>query len=217
MCPAAACHQVFICSLSQGFPGSSVVKDPPAKQEMRCGFSPWVGKIPWRRECQRPPVSLPGNPVDRGAWRAVVHRAAESRTLLSTSTTFSTNDVYLRTWCILIWITLRTIHILMKILPPTPAFDICCSVAQSRLTLCDPMDCSIPGLPVLHYLPELVQTHVHWVGDAIQPSYPLSSPSPPALNLSQHQDTVRGLFWGGRCWGEWAGKTPNSIYAPFLR
>ena len=61
------------------------------------------------------------------------------------------------------------------------------SVTQSCLTLCDPMNCSTPGLPVYHQLPEFTQTHVHWVGDAIQPSHPLSSPSPPALNLSQHQ------------------------------
>jgi len=66
----------------------------------------------------------------------------------------------------------------------------CCSVTQLSLTLCDPMDCSTPGLPVHHQLLELTQTHVHWVGDAIQPSHPLSSPSPPAFNLSQHQ----GLF-----------------------
>ena len=64
------------------------------------------------------------------------------------------------------------------------------SVAQSRPTLCDPMDCSTPGFPVHHQLPEYTQTHVHWVGDAIQPFHPLSSLSPPALNLSQHQ----GLF-----------------------
>ena len=63
------------------------------------------------------------------------------------------------------------------------------SVAQSCLTLCDPMDCSTPGLPVHHQLPEFTQTHVHRVGDAIQPSH-LSSLSPPAFNLSQHQ----GLF-----------------------
>ena len=63
------------------------------------------------------------------------------------------------------------------------------SVTQSCPTLCDPMNHSTPG-PVHHQLPETTQTHVHWVGDAIQPSYPLSSPSPPALNLSQHQ----GLF-----------------------
>ena len=52
------------------------------------------------------------------------------------------------------------------------------SVAQSCLTLCDPMNCSTPGLPVHHQLPELTQTHVHRVSDAIQPSHPLSSPSP---------------------------------------
>ena len=61
------------------------------------------------------------------------------------------------------------------------------SVAQLCPTLCDPMNYSTPGLPVHHQLPDFTQTHVHWVGDAIQPSYPLSSPSSPALNLSQHQ------------------------------
>ena len=60
------------------------------------------------------------------------------------------------------------------------------SVTQSYPTLCDPMNCSTPGLPVHHQLPEFTQTHVHWVSDAIQPSHPLSSPSP-ALNISQHQ------------------------------
>ena len=62
-----------------------------------------------------------------------------------------------------------------------------CSVAQSCLTLWDPMDRSMPGSPVLHYLPEFVQSHVCWVSDATQPSHPLSSPSSPALNLSLHQ------------------------------
>ena len=61
------------------------------------------------------------------------------------------------------------------------------SVAQSCPTLCDPMNRSTPGLPVHHQLPESTQTHVHRVGDAIQPSHPLLSPSPPALSLSQHQ------------------------------
>ena len=61
------------------------------------------------------------------------------------------------------------------------------SVTQSCLTLCDPMNRSIPGLPVHHHLPEFTQTHVHRVGDAIQPSHPLLSPSPPAPNPSQHQ------------------------------
>ena len=69
----------------------------------------------------------------------------------------------------------------------------CCvfsSVAESCLTLFDPMNCNTPGLSVHHQLPEFTQTHVHRVGDAIQPSHPLSCPSPPAPNPSQHQ----GLF-----------------------
>ena len=64
------------------------------------------------------------------------------------------------------------------------------SVAQSCPTLCNPMDCSMPGLPVHHQLQEFTQMYVHWVCDAIQPSHPLSSPSLPTFNLSQHQ----GLF-----------------------
>ena len=68
-----------------------------------------------------------------------------------------------------------------------------CSVTQLCLTPCDPMDCSTPGLPVLHHFLQLAQTHVHWVGDATQPSH-LSTSSPLAFNLSQHQ----GLFqWIG--------------------
>ena len=68
------------------------------------------------------------------------------------------------------------------------------SVAQSCLTLCNPMDCNMPDFPVHHQLLEFTQTQVHWVSDAIQPSHPLSSPSLPAINLSQHQ----GLFqWVG--------------------
>ena len=55
-------------------------------------------------------------------------------------------------------------------------------------TLCNPMDCSTPGFPVLHHLPEFAQTHVHWVSDNIQPSHPPSSPSPPAFNFSQYQN-----------------------------
>ena len=65
------------------------------------------------------------------------------------------------------------------------------SVTQSCVTLCDPMDCSTPGLPVHHRLLELAQTHVHRVGDTIQPSHPLLSPSLPAFNLSQHQGLIK--------------------------
>ena len=70
----------------------------------------------------------------------------------------------------------------------------CCSVTKSCPTLRKPMDCSVPGFPVLHYLLQFAKTHIHWVGDAIQPSHPLSPTSPPALNLPQHH----GFFqWVG--------------------
>ena len=79
-------------------------------------------------------------------------------------------------------------------LSPPSSFLLCCyhycSVSKSCQTLCNLMNCSTPGFPVLHYLPEFAQTEVHWIGDAIEPSHALLSPSPPALNLSQHQ----GLF-----------------------
>ena len=72
------------------------------------------------------------------------------------------------------------------------------SVAQSCLTLCEPMNRSTPGLPVHRQLMKFTQTHVHWVGDAIQPSHPLLPPSPLSFNLSQHQ----GLF-------EWVSSSPQ--------
>ena len=77
------------------------------------------------------------------------------------------------------------------------------SVAQSSLTLCNPMDCSTPGFPVHHQLPELTQTYVHWVSDAIQPSHPLSSPSSPAFNLpALGSFPMSQLFaWGGQSIG----------------
>ena len=75
-----------------------------------------------------------------------------------------------------------------------------CSVIQSCPTLWDPMDCRMPGFPVLHHLPEFAQTHVHWIGDAIQPSHPLSPPSPPTSSLSQHQ----GLFQCCYVWSKYS-------------
>ena len=85
------------------------------------------------------------------------------------------------------------------------------SVAQSCPTLCDPMNCRTPGLPVLHQLPEFTQTHVHRVGNAIQLSHPQLSPSPPAPNPSQHQSfPMSQLFaWGGQ-------STGVSAFASFL-
>ena len=75
-----------------------------------------------------------------------------------------------------------------------------CHSVVSCPTFCDPMDCSMPGFHVLHYLLEVAQTHAHWVSDAIQPSHPLSSPSPPALNLSQH-----------KCLFQWVGSLHQEI------
>ena len=82
------------------------------------------------------------------------------------------------------------------------------SVTQSRLTLCDPMDCSMPGFPVLHHLLELTQSHVHQVGDDIQLSHPLSSPLSLAINLSQHQSQ---LFTSG---GQSIGVSVSSSFLP---
>ena len=74
------------------------------------------------------------------------------------------------------------------------------SVAQSCPTLCNPMNCSMPGLPVHHQLPQFTQTHVHRVGDTIQPSHPLSSPSPPASNPSQHQSLFQWVIRWPKYW-----------------
>ena len=89
----------------------------------------------------------------------------------------------------------------------------CCSVTQSCPTLCNPLDGSSPGFPVLHHFPELAQTHVHWVSDAIQPSHPLSSPSPPAFNLSQHRSFLMSLLFasGGQSVGASASVLPMNI------
>ena len=84
---------------------------------------------------------------------------------------------------------IQLIHLYMSLLHQFSSVQFS-SVAQSCPTLCDPMNHSMPGLPVHHQLPEFTQTHVHLVGDAIQASHPLSSPSPPAPNPSQNQ----GLF-----------------------
>ena len=93
------------------------------------------------------------------------------------------------------------------------------SVTQSCLTLCDPMNHSTPGLPVYHHLPEFTQTHVHRVGDAIQPSYSLSSPSPPALNVSQHQDLFQ-LSWlhirWSKYWSFSCSISPSNEYSGLI-
>ena len=93
------------------------------------------------------------------------------------------------------------------------------SVVQSRLTLCDPMDCSTPGFPVHHQLLEFTQTHVHRVGDAIQPSHPLLSPSPPAFNPSQHQGVfqwVSSLHLVTKYWSFSFSISPSNEYSGLI-
>ena len=125
--------------------GSASGKEPTCqcRRHKRCGFNPWVGKIPWGRAWQPTPVSFPGE--SRGQ-RSLVGKCPSDQ--------------------------IR-------------------SVAQSCQTLCDPMNHSTPGLLVHHQLPEFTETHVHRVSDAIQPPHPLSSPSPPAPNPSQHQSLLQ--------------------------
>ena len=92
----------------------------------------------------------------------------------------------------------------------------CCSVAKSCPTLCDPMDCSTPGIPVPHYLPQLAKTHVHWVRDAIWQSHLLSSPSLPAFNLAQHQgfsnESILRIRWP-KYWSFSFSISPSNEYS----
>ena len=94
----------------------------------------------------------------------------------------------------------------------------CCSVSQSCLTLGSPTDCSMPGLPV-YCFPEFAQTHVHWVGDAIPPSHPLLSPSPPTFNLSQHQglsnESVLCIRWP-KYWNFSLSLSPSNEYSGLI-
>ena len=133
----------------------------------------WIPALPFRRcICNTHYFTRNGNslqhsclknPMDREAWWATVHGVTESRTQLS------------------------GFHFTLSHRTDLKQFS---SAAQSCPTPCNPMDHGTSGLPVHHQLPEFTQTHIHWVGDAIQPSHPLSSPLPPALNLSKYQ----GLF-----------------------
>ena len=124
-------------------------------------------------------------PMDRGAWWATVHGVAKNRPWLRTWL-----SLFSQTACLFHYLSLDKNLVLGKqssYLLLFSSVQFSCSVVSNSL---DPMNRSTPGLPVHHQLPESTQTHVHRVGDAIQPSHPLSSPSPPVLSLSQHQ----GLF-----------------------
>ena len=132
------------------------------------GRSPGVGNSsPLHYSCLE-------NPRDRGTWWATVQRVTKNWTQLKWLSTHA--RIYMCVcMCVCVCVYISSVQL----------------VAQSCLTLCNPIDCSTPGLPVHHQLPEPAHTHVHRVGDAIQPYHPLSSPSPPAFNLSQHQGLIQ--------------------------
>ena len=130
------------------------------------------------------------NLMDCGLLGSSVHGILQARILECIAMPSSKGSSWPRNWtrisyvsCIGRWVLYHWSH-QEALYMPSVQFS---SVAQSCPTLCNPTNSSTPGLPVHHQLPESTQTHVHQVGDAIQPSHPLSSPSLPALNLSQHQ------------------------------
>ena len=167
----------------------------------RPGFDPWVGKIPCVRKWQPTPVFFPEESHGQrrlagySPWASKESDTTEQLTLSLSpfqSFTYFTNLTFL-----ISFISLITRKNLSQSLSPQewahqPFHEHCqfSSVAQSCLTLCDPMDHSMPGFPIHRQLPELIQTYVHRIDEAIHPSHPLSSPSPPTFNLFQYQ----GLF-----------------------
>ena len=170
---------------SSGFPRWLGGKES-ACQCRRSGCSPWIGKISCRRKWQFTPVFL-----NEGTTPCIWCE-------------YMCMHVYLRRICFKLCFHPEILQGLEKVgfhsiskkgntkessnyHTIAPISDQIRSVTQSCPTLCDPMNYSTPGLPVHHQLTEFTQTHVHWVSDAIQPSHPLSSPSPPAPNPSQNQ------------------------------
>ena len=145
-------------------------------QEM--GFDPWVEKIPWRMKWQPSPVFLPGEFHGQRSLAGYSHGVAKESDMTSVTKQQHNTHTYI-SWTYIPISLLEWYAYLYSV-----QFS---SVAQSCPTVCDPMNRSTPGLPVHHQLPEFTQTHIRRVSDAIQPSHPLSSPSPPAPNPSQHQ------------------------------
>ena len=162
------------------------------------GSIPGSGRSPGEGNGHPLKYSWLENPMDRGAWWAMVHRVTKSQTRLKQLSRAQHTRMYVYVHLTHFAVYLKLTHYKSNILQSKKkrlwgwAFiqSDFSSVSQSCPALCDPMGCSTSGFPVHHQLPEFTQTHVHWLGDAIQPSHPLSSPSLPALNLSQHQ----GLF-----------------------
>ena len=162
------------------------------------GFDPWIRKFPWRRAWQSTPVFLPRKSHGQRSLLATVHGVKKSWTQLKGLSMHACIEVKIDAEYQEEWLARAVPGIFPNRIHFSPSPHrkacFCCSVAQLCPTLCDLMDCSMPSFPALHQLPELAQTHVHWVSGTIQPSHPLLSPSPSAFSLSQHQ----GLFqWVG--------------------
>ena len=135
------------------------------------------------------------DPMDSSLACSSVLGISQARILERVAISFSSWFSWPRDWTCVSCIGRQVLH--HKTTSKAHLYE-CCSVAQSCLALRDPMDCST--VPVLHYLPEFAQTHAYWDNHAIQPSHPLSSPSPPAFSLSQHQlgsFPMRWLFASG--------------------
>ena len=172
----------------KSFPGGSIVKNPPATQETQVQSLSW--KDPGRRKWQPTPIVLPG-------------KLYEQRSLVGYSSC-NFKDLDATGWLSKHALKYMSTHVHSSIIDSSQMAEATkmstkgypslknksvqfSSVTQSCLTLCNPMECSMPGFPVHHQLPELVQTHAHQVGDAIQQSHPLLSRSPPPFSISQHQ------------------------------
>ena len=145
---------------------------------------PGSGRSPGEGDGNPFQFSCLGNPMNRGACWATIHRVAKNWTRLKWLST--------HTYRAQVHLQYNTLQ--LKVIPGeglrseilNPIF-ISSVQSLSRVWFCGPMNCGMPGLPLHHQLPESTKTHVHWVSDATQPSHPLSSSSPPVLNLSQHQ------------------------------
>ena len=169
---------------------------------MRCGFDPWVGKNPWRRKWQPTLVFLPAESHGqrsmvgyiqsiscKGLDMTNTHCSQHIKNTWQMRTEHRVMELMIFCWTIAKFLNLSIIDILIQF----------SSVTQSCPTLCDPMNCSTPGLPVHHHLLEFTQTHIHRVGDAIQPSHPLLLPTiPPSIRVFP----MSQLFaWGGQSTG----------------
>ena len=153
---------------------------------------PGFGRYPEGRHGNPVKYSCLENPKDRGAWQAMVHRSQRighdwsnwAHRTARHSTRSPRNRIYIEEM-INLHTGIRVLSLSLHIFGLSVQF-----ISVTCVWLCGPMGCTTPGFPVHHQLLKLVQTHVHWVGDAILPFHPLSSPSPSTFNLSQH----RSLF-----------------------